>query len=195
MKKIVINNYQDYKKFLNKLWIYKSVFYKNIIFKVENKINEVNVDCIINALNIKNRRKRIDYIYDTCCDIINNKFKGINICGFENGRCYVQRRNINKCNGCCRKCLYQSNKGCTTSNLSCKLFNCTEVKSRYNVIEYKDLKLLKLYSLKNRILIGSEYFSKREDVLKDLYSFSLVYATSRIVYRIIRNSIVLSKKH
>ena len=195
MKKIVISNEKQYNKFLNKLWLYKSIFYKRTYFTIDNKINNINLDYINIALNIKNRKERINYIYNTCCDIIDNKFKGINICGFENSKCYIQRKiNNNKCNGCCNKCLYQSNKGCTTKNLSCKLFNCTEVKSRYNVIEYNDLKILKLFSLKNRLLIKSEYFSKKEDVLKDLYSYSIIYATIRIIYRIVRNSIILNNK-
>ena len=100
----------------------------------------------------------------------------------------MQRKlNNGKCNGCCRKCLYQTNKGCPTKNLACKLFNCSEVTSRYDVIKYDDLKLLKLLSLKNQFIIKSDYFSTREDVLKDLYSYSLTYATLRIVCRLVKN--------
>lgn len=154
------------------------------------------IDYIVNALNIKNRKKRITYIYDSSCKLIDDNTKNSNICGFKNGKCYVQRNlNNEKCNGCCRKCLYQTNKGCPTKNLSCKLFNCSEVTSRYNTIKYDDLKILKLLSLKNRIIIKSDYFSRREDVLKDLYAYTLSYSTLRILYRIIINCIKLSKKN
>ena len=91
--------------------------------------------------------------------------------------------------------MYQTNKGCPTKNLSCKLFNCSEVTSRYNTIKYDDLKILKLLSLKNRIIIKSDYFSKREDVLKDLYAYTLSYSTLRILYRLIINYIKLSKNN
>ncbi len=193
-KNIVINNYNDYNKLLRKINLYKSIIYYNTLFVVKNDINEKNIDYIISALNIKNRKKRIEYIYDQSCDLIDEKFENINICGFKNGKCYVQRKLKNdKCNGCCRKCLYQTENGCTTKNLSCKLFNCSEVTSRYNVIRYNDLKLLKLFSLKNKIIIKSDYFSKKDDVLKDLYSYSLIYSTFRIVYRLIRNYIYLNK--
>ena len=193
-KIIIINNYNDYNKFLKRINIYKSILYYNTLFEVKNNINEKNIDYITNALNMKNRKKRIEYVYDQSCKLIDRKNQGINICGFENGKCWVQRKIKNgKCNGCCRKCIYQTSNGCSTKNLSCKLFNCTEVRSRYNVIRYNDLKLLRLLSKKNQIIIKSDYFSKREDVLKDLYSYSLIYSTFRIVYRLIRTYINVNK--
>ncbi len=193
-KIITINNYNDYNKFLKRINIYKGILYYNTLFEVKNNINERNIDYITNALNMKNRKKRIEYVYDQSCKLIDWKNKGINICGFENGKCWVQRKIKNgKCNGCCRKCIYQTSNGCSTKNLSCKLFNCTEVRSRYNVIRYNDLILLKLLSKKNQIIIKSDYFSKREDVLKDLYSYSFIYSTFRIVYRLIRNYITVNK--
>ena len=193
-KIITINNYKDYKKKKKKINIYKSILYYNTLFEVKNNINEKNIDYITNALNMKNRKKRIEYVYDQSCKLIDRKNQGINICGFENGKCWVQRKIKNgKCNGCCRKCIYQTSNGCSTKNLSCKLFNCTEVRSRYNVIRYNDLKLLRKKKKKNQIIIKSDYFSKREDVLKDLYSYSLIYSTFRIVYRLIRTYINVNK--
>lgn len=194
-KTILISNSNDYTKFLRKLSIYKSILYYNTIFVVKNDINDNMIDYIINALNIKNRKKRIIYIYDKSCELIDKNTKNLNICGFKNNKCYVQRKlNNGKCNGCCRKCLYQTNKGCPTKNLACKLFNCSEVTSRYDVIKYDDLKLLKLLSLKNQFIIKSDYFSTREDVLKDLYSYTFAYSTLRIVYRLVKNYIHNEKK-
>lgn len=195
-KTILINNNNDYIKFLKKINIYKSILYCNTLFVVKNNINNQMLDYIIDTLNIKNRKKRIEYIYDSSCKIIDDNTKNANICGFKNGKCYVQRNlNNGKCNGCCRLCLYQSNNGCPTRNLSCKLFNCTEVKSRYNILKYDDLKILKMLSLKNRIIIKSDYFSRREDVLKDLYAYTLTYSTLRILYRLIINYIKFGKKN
>lgn len=181
-KVIVINSDKDYKKLLRKINVYKSILFYNTFFCVENNINEEMIDYIINALNIKKRKERICYIYDTSCKFIDSN--SIGICGFKDGKCYLQQeKNDGKCNGCCRKCMYQTNKGCSTSNISCKLFNCSHVTSRHKVIEYKDLKILKVLSLKNRFIIKSDYFSKREDVLKDLYTLTLFYAALRIIYR------------
>lgn len=181
-KKITINSQKDYQKFLKKILIYKSVLYINTNFYVSKTIKEENISYIINALNIKSRKKRINYVYDKSCSMIDDKNKGINICGFKNHICYAGNSN-----GCCRYCLYITNKGCSTKNLACKLFNCSEVTKRYNTLKYDDIKLLKVLSLKNRFIVKSDYFSKREDVLKDLYSFSIIYSTIRIIYRLIKN--------
>ncbi len=194
-KTILINNSNDYNNFLSKINIYKSILYYNTLFVVKNNINDNMINYIINALNIKNRKTRITYIYDISCKLIDDNNKNINVCGFKNNKCYVQRKIKNgKCNGCCRKCLYQTKKGCSTKNLTCKLFNCSEVRKRYKVVEYSDLKLLKVLSLKNQIIIKSDYFSKREDVLKDLYSYTLTYSTLRIVYRLTKNFVKFNRK-
>ena len=193
-KTILINNSNDYNNFLSKINIYKSILYCNTLFVVKNNIKNQMIDYIINALNIKNRKKRIVYIYDSSCELIDDNTKNINICGFKNNKCYVQRKIKNgKCNGCCRKCLYQTNEGCPTKNLACKLFNCSEVRKRFDAITFDDLKLLKLFSLKNRLVIQSDFFVRREDVLKDLYAYTLTYSGIRIIYHQVRNIIYLHK--
>ncbi|MCI8460905.1 MAG: hypothetical protein HFE81_05860 [Bacilli bacterium] len=192
-KIILINDDNDYHKFLNRLKLYKSIFYHNTKFIIENHSTN-NLEPIVTALNIKNRKQRIAYIYNQACNMINENIKEPNICGFKNGKCHVQRKQKSgKCNGCCRNCLYQSTAGCTTKNLACKLFNCSEVTSRYNVTKYEDIKILELLSIKNRLIVKSDYFSKEEDVLKDLYCYTLTHSTIRIVYRLIRNYIFLLK--
>lgn len=190
-----LNSKNEINKFYNKLWLYKSLIFKFILFDANIETCDEQLKIVIKALNIKNRRKRITYIYDETCEYVDNKNKGINICGFKNNQCYVQRKLKNaKCNGCCRKCLYQTKGGCPTKNIACKLFNCSEVISRYDVIKYDDLKLLKLLSLKNQFIIKSDYFSTREDVLKDLYAYTLTYSTLRIVYRLFKNNVYSKKK-
>ena len=194
-KIIQINNENDYNKLLKKVFIYKSIFYHNTLFVVKNNISNEMIDFIITALNIKKRKKRINFVYDLSCHLIDEKNKEINICGFKNAKCYVQRKlNNGKCNGCCRMCIYQTKNGCPTKNLACKIFNRSEVRKRYEVIEYKDLKLLKVLSLKNQIIIKSDYFSKREDVLKDLYSYTLTFSVLKIVYRLTKNLINFHRK-
>lgn len=194
-KTIVIKSKEDYTKFIKRIILYKSILYINTEFQVErNQIND-KLQQIIKGLNIKNRCKRITYVYDTTCNIIDSNTKGLNICGFKNNKCYIQQKQNNgKCNGCCRLCKYQNSNGCPTKNLACKLFNCSEVKKRYKTIEYKDLAILKLLSLKNRLIVKSDYFSTREEVLKDLYAYTLTYSILRIFFRSIRNLISKTKK-
>ena len=178
---VTIENEKDIKKFYKRLFWYKSFLFKKVYF--ETNSNDKDINLIVKGLNIKNRKERIAYVHDTCCDIIDNDTKGKNICGFKDCKCYTQRGK-DTCNGCCRVCIYVTNNGCPSKNLACKLFNCEEVRKRHKVITYKDLKLLKLLNLRQRFIIKSDYFSNREEVLKDLYSYSIIYATMRIVYRI-----------
>ena len=191
-KTIVIESKEDYTKFIKRIILYKSILYINTEFQVKGcQVND-KIQQMINGLNIKNRYKRITYVYDTACSIIDSNTKDLNVCGFKNNKCYIQQKQNNgKCNGCCRLCKYQNSNGCSTKNLACKLFNCSEVKKRYKTIEYKDLDILKLLSLKNRLIVKSDYFATREEVLKDLYAHTLTYSILRILFRSIRN--LLSK--
>ncbi len=178
-KYILINNEKDYKKFIKKLWIYKSYrFTKFYLINNFNSSKDINI--IINALNIKNRRKRISFIYDSACNIIDNHTKNKNICGFKNNRCLAQRYN-----GCCCRCIYQSNKGCKTKNLTCKLFNCNEIKKRFDVINFNDLTILKILSKRQQIILKHDFFSSREEVLNDLFIGSITIFAFRIIYRLI----------
>lgn len=186
---VTINTQKEAKNLLNKLSMYKSIFYKKTFFKTTLADKELNY--IIEGLNIKNRKKRIEYVYDKACEIIDNNNCNIDRCDFKNNQCILHRKlNNNKINGCCRMCTFQSNKGCTTKNLTCKLFNCSYVREKYKVIEFEDLKILKLLSFRQKYILKHDYFSSREEVLKDLYSISLTYSTlrmfSRIIYRYIK---------
>ena len=90
--------------------------------------------------------------------------------------------------------MYQSKKGCQTKNLTCKLFTCSEVEKRCQVIKFDDLKILNLLSLRNRMILKSDYFSKREDVINDLYYGSILIWTIRIVFRMIITFYTLKRK-
>ena len=192
-KLIKINNQTALDKFYRKLFFYKLFILKKTKFTVETNYEEVKP--IINVLNIKKRKERIIYIYDEACKQIDNHYKNKNICGFKNNKCYVQQKLQNgTINGCCRMCMYQSAKGCTTKNLTCKLFICSEVEKRCKVIKFYDLKILNLLSFRNRMILKSDYFSKREDVIKDLYYGSFFLWTIRIVIRMIINFYTLKRK-
>ena len=186
-KKIIIKNNKDLKRFYNKLNIYKRIFYINTFFETNND----EIKKIIDILNIKNRKKRITYIYDSACKYIDDYWDGKNVCGFKNGRCYAhQYPGCKYKNGCCRKCVYQSSKGCVTSNLTCKLYYCSEVIKRYEVPTMKSIKITKLLSWRQRIILKHDYFSSREEVLKDLYIDSTIIFTIRLLYRWLTNNIV-----
>ncbi len=180
-------------KFYRKLFFYKRIWFKRTKFILDSNFEELKP--IVEALNIKNRKQRITYIYDTACQQIDDHYQNKNICGFKNNKCYVQQKLKNgTINGCCRCCMYQSPKGCTTKNLTCKIFTCSEVEKRCQVIKFNDLKILNLLSYRNKMILKSDYFSKREDVINDLYYGSFLLWTIRIVIRMISTFYTLKRK-
>ena len=191
-KVIEIKDKKALDKFYRKLFFYKSFIFKKIYFKVKTDYKEIKP--IIAALNIKKRKERITYIYDEACTQIDNHYNNKNICGFKNNKCYVQQKlNNGTINGCCRMCKYQSKHGCTTKSLTCKLFTCSEVEKRCQIITFDDLKILKLLSFRNRMILKYDYFSKREDVINDLYIGSLLVWCIKIVIRMINTLYTLKK--
>lgn len=191
-KNIKIKNKKDLDKFIKKICLYKSIFYKFTRFNIDSKYD---LKIIEKALNIKTRRKRIIFIYDKACLILNSQYEGIDVCHFKDNKCIVQQKlNNGTANGCCRVCRFQSCTGCKSSNVACKLFYCYEVKNKYKMLEFDDLDILKILSIRQRILLKSNYFSSREEILIDLYIGSLVIGGFRILYRIGKTCLFNMKK-
>ncbi len=188
-KRIKISTEAEKTHFLSMLPLYKSSLCKFTYFKIDT--DDLDLKEIEEALNIKNKKKRITYIYDTTCKKIERFYKNNkNMCGFICGQCYTQRENsTDKTNGCCGFCLYQSDKGCTTTNLACKLFNCENVRKRYKLLEFSDIKLLKVLTKNQQTILKYNYFSLREDVIKDA-SLGLIIGTIKMYYRLIKNLII-----
>ena len=185
IKEVKIKNKKDLYKFYKKLPLYRSLFYKNVTF-IYNE-NKFEIKEIINALNIKNRKKRLIYIFDTACRQIDDNCKYKNICGFKNGIC-INHQKLKKDykNGCCRWCLNQSTKGCTTQNLTCKLFNCTEVEKRCKMLTFEDINVLKLLTRRQKAIVKSNYFTKKESYINDLYIGSFVIWEIKQIFRFIK---------
>lgn len=189
MEKVIrINNEKELEKFYRKIFWYRSFLYHFVTFKLGK--DKYQVSDIIMALNLKGRRKRLEFIYDVVCCEIDDFFKGKNVCDFKNGQCVMQRKKNNgKFNGCCRGCRFEVGGACPTKNLACKLFYCSEVKDKFKIIKLEDLKILKVLSFRQRALIKSDYFSSREEVIGDLYLNSYVIGVMRISYRFIKKYI------
>ena len=60
-----------------KFGLYKSFLYKNVVFKSESE--DPKIIAIAEALNIKKRNKRIEYIYDFCSKYLDQYYEGKNI--------------------------------------------------------------------------------------------------------------------
>lgn len=61
-KIITINNDHDMNKLIKKIKYYKSLIYHNTQFIIKNNLQDKNIELIMHALNIKNRKKRIEYV-------------------------------------------------------------------------------------------------------------------------------------
>ena len=172
-KKIIVKNKKDYKRFIKNIKIYKTILYHNIYFYLEDNDNE-ELNNIITALNIKDRYNRIVFVYNKACEYIDNNLNYNDICDFKCNKCIYQREHNNNSNGCCRTCKYLKNGKCSTKNLACKLFYCPSIRKNNKILRIKDINILKLFSLKNKILLKTEFFRSYEDVLNDLKSRSLL---------------------
>ena len=181
-KKIIIKDKKDLKKFYNNIKYYRSILFIFTKFECDNK----DVEHIITALNIKNRFKRIRYVYDTACDEVDAFGEGKNLCGFKNGVCRSKVKN-----GCCRKCFHVTDHGCPTRNLACKLFFCSKVRDKYKIIMFDDLKILYCLSFRCRVILRHDFFTKREEVLMDMYIGWITILFIRYFYRVIKHKIIL----
>ena len=184
IKYLEIKTIDDYNKFIKNLKKYKRFTYRKTTFKVKSNPIFKDVNSMSEALNIKNRKKRIEYIYDYCCDYLDDYCKNKDFCKFKNNKCLNQYNNEYE-NGCCRGCRYQSNNGCKTRNLTCKLFYCNTVKKDNKTLNIKDLKILNILGYKSKIIIKHDFFVKREDMLKDLYNNSIILFTFKTLFRML----------
>ena len=138
---------------------------------------------MIEALNIKNRYKRIYFIIDNLCREIDKYYNNCDLCEFKNNVCLCHReKGLKYVNVCCRKCPFQSNKGCTTKNFACKMFNCSYVRKKHKVLSYNDLILLKVLTPLQRMDLKCDYFSSIEEVALDLF-WGPLYSIPRTIIR------------
>lgn len=139
--------------------------------KFESDIDDLELQSIIKGLNIKSRYKRIKYVIEEGCNYIDNYYKDCNLCHFINNKCICHRKtNKDFINGCCRKCKYQSNKGCTISNVACKLFNCSYVDfNGKKKLTVKDIRIFSLLNFYQRYVISTDFFVNQKTVARDLY--------------------------
>lgn len=189
MKNIVIKNE---KQLYTKMFLYKTFLYSFVKFTINSEDEEVIN--IVKALNIKNPFKRVGFIYDYCCQKLDSFYEGKNICEFKDNKCIVQQEsNCKFCNGCCRLCRYQTAKGCSTSNLSCKLFYCDTIQEKNKTLKYKDLKILKLLNLRQKMIVNDNFFAHRDSFLLELKVSSITFWAIRMMIRIVKNAIYCKK--
>ncbi len=182
------------KRLLKYMFLFRSNIFKFTKFETDSKDPELKK--LIELLNIKNKYKRIYKTINDMCDYIDNYYNGCssNPCKFKNDICICHRNNnLNYKNGCCRRCIYQTNKGCPTKNFACKMFNCSYIKRHIKELDYNDIVLLKLLSIRQQSILKYDYYSTIEEVTKDLYYPSII-SLIRIDYRTIKRRILLKRR-
>ena len=162
IKKII--KYCDRKK------LFLEIYYNNSKINADeiNKENDINLKELINvmiAINIKDKYKRYEYIYDTVCNHLDEIIKKENYCDFQNNQCIRDRlKGNNHQNGCCEckgrgKCKYLVNSKCTEKScIACKLFTCKTIKKKG--IEHK---------VNDFILVKYFFTNKQKDILRFSY--------------------------
>lgn len=158
------------------------VLYKGKEYKKESNIKEIRqITQVIEALNIKDKKKRLKFIYNKACDILDDDFYGKNVCGFKNNKCLKDRTKNNKCDGCCRcsdnnkHCKYLINHICSTRCLACKFYICSIIKNKGYKYKVNDILVLKyLLNWKQKIMIYSDFFMTVDEVVYDLYKNNIV---------------------
>lgn len=140
----------------------------------------------LNACKIREKKKRIEYIYMSACKYLDNEFINNNICEFSNDICLGKKKYSMK-NGCCHEykmknilypkdiqlCKYQKDKHCTADCLGCKVYVCDEVKKKGYKYTYYNVPLIRyFFNAKQKIIIRCSLFKNKEQILKKLYFFN-----------------------
>ena len=167
----------------------KLVFlYRSFLFKfkgIEFETCDEKLAVIVKALNIKERKERIAYVYDEAIKYI-NVYYAEDLCRFENNQCIAQRKlGTGHTNGCCRTCHLVTDKGCPSSNLSCKLIYCKTALGDMKLLKLRDIPVLKCMSLFQRMILKGDFFNAREEILSDL-NYGVIYWVMKEIYKDIR---------
>lgn len=161
-KNIIIYNRKDKLNFIEDLSYYKTFLYHFTTFTSSSLDPEIQE--IINALNIKSRKKRISYVYDSALKRAERYFKKIDISSKK-----IKRNRTKKIPISCNNCPNKKTNKCPINNVSCKLYYSSLVLKKDEVLSYDDLNVLKVLSKSQQKRITKEYNLEKEQVIKDLY--------------------------
>ena len=149
---------------------------KKLELVINGNTNE-DLEMVKNAINIKDREDRYNYIYDTVCKILDDRICNENYCEFENDVCIrFKKENPNHKNGCCEwkgrgKCKYLVDSVCTMKTcMACKLFTCPflykEKGIRQNVNDYVLIKYF--FNRNQKYILECSFWTPKEIVMKRL---------------------------
>ena len=201
MKEVIIKkekgNYRIPK--LLKLNLSKKIYkfeYNGKLYNKELKTDNKNIyqlSLLVEALNIKNKRQRYEFIYDKACDLLDNDFYGKNVCEFKNGKCIKNRKCHEIGDGCCCSvdhktiCQYLTDKGCSVRCLACKFHICRILKDKGYKYRLNDIYILKyLLNWKQKIIVYNDFFITKDEVLNDILKNSIILWSLKPVKKFIK---------
>ncbi len=172
----------------NKKNMYSLYEDKKVKFIIKNYTNSLLA--ALKATLYENERDRVVFLYDYLCDYIDNLWQEKNPCQFdENSSCISQREKSAPydVHGCCYSFNYTKNpltfttasevckylekgKGCTTKNLSCKIFVCKYLReNRIFNIDFDSFVIPKAFFTENQILIMKyNHFHTKDELIDKL---------------------------
>lgn len=171
-----IKNTKRIIRFCDRKKIFLELYYNNK--KIDNFKNNKKVYdyiAIRNAINLKDKKERYIYIYDTVCSYLDKRI-ATNYCEFKNDQCIRDRlKGNNHKNGCCEckgrgKCQYLINSVCTMKScMACKLFTCKTLRERGIVEHINDYVLIKyFFTSKQKDILRFSYWTPKEIVIDRL---------------------------
>lgn len=155
---------------------------KHYLEKKNDPLIDSKMKIIDSILDIEDKNKRLDYLYDLICDYLDKEFRDKNICGFNCGICKKRQAMINEgikkdtyLNGCCysyihkKNCIYLENGMCKTKNLGCKLFTCDYLKMQGYKYRLKDIYLARyFFNFRQKSFIENSIKISKEEVIKGI---------------------------
>ena len=185
-----LENFQKILKKCNKKKLNIGLEYKEkkIIGElIDDSTKERKTDIIkcLKAVLIKEKREKIEYIYDQVCEELDEEFAKNNYCDFKDDVC-IGKRNCSErvTMGCCHKfkhpitmngelkeCPYLVDKHCSTQCITCKLFTCDAIKVKFKL---KDIPLIEsFFNPIQKLIVKTNFFTKREKIIDRLVLFSM----------------------
>ena len=184
-----ITNEKDIQNFYKKLPGFvrfhdKDTLKLNILSKIEGTIVGELV-MLEKAFNEKNKKQRLEFVYDQTCKLLDQYCQKENPCQFCASCCIAQDFYCDKIkkNGCCGNCSYLKEKTCSIQSLGCKLFFCRHLRKQGKMKTLNDISISKyFFSWKQKRLAPYLLFKTKEESLEILAKNSvlsfLFYQTS-----------------
>lgn len=178
--KYIIKNTKSLIKFCDKRNLIVELIYNGK--KIDEKYLKKDISddlrdiiTIMHAINIKDKFKRYDYIYDTVCGYLDERIK-TNYCEFKDNICVKYRnKGSNHENGCCEckgrgRCKYLIDGVCTMKScMACKLFTCHTLKKKGITQNINDFVLTRyFFDTKEKDILQFSYWTPKEIVMDKL---------------------------